>query len=338
MPRFDPGDYIVDHFFVLAVQGLHTLTAGWRAYVSPGVDLLPDLPPVEWLAVHDAQCIHQNITVEGLQVLHPYLLAGRAQKAIENLTARKILESVSANTYRYSAHTLDQIRNTERAILICAEKVTFLAYEQAERLAVLMTALIDMIAFGPNPAPTPIFKLVNAALAPSEHPLGQVHQRLVSLLAYRDDAHIAAWKAEGYDPQTIRIATFLFGKSEAVPISTLLQWPLTYEESYVRAALDKLLKEDEVELKDNAYKLTDKGTLRREKVENLTDQHFRAPFDQRISENGRRQWTTLMTVLAEGGRFGAHALPSGPSTAIVSPIQTTGESAGASMLKTNDKA
>ncbi len=289
------------------------------------VELFADLPPVESLVLRDAQCICQNITVDSLQTLHPYLPAERARQTLQALAQKKILEFVSSDAYRYTTHTLEQVQETERAILAFAQKVGALSNEQAERLAVLTTALVDMISYGPNRVPTPIFALVNRNLTPSEHPHGQIQQRLISLLAYLDDAHIAAWRSEGYSPAAIRLATYLFMRPQPLSLADLVGWPLFYDEGYVRAGLDELLKEANVEAADGSYKLTEKGLARREKVETLTDDTFKAPFEQRISENGRRQWTSLMTLLGEGGKIAAH--PGSGLTTISVPAPTKPEAA-----------
>jgi hypothetical protein len=318
----------LDRFHALTVQGLHALSAGWRAHLPSRVELLPDLPPVESLVIRDAQCFHQNITVEGLQTLHPYLPVEGAQRALQTLVEKKILESASRNAFRYSATTLAQIQETERAILTCAARVVTLGQEQADHLAVLTTALVDMISNGPNPVATPIFTLVNGGLASSEHSQGQIQQRLISLLAYRDDAHVGAWRAEGYSAPAIRVATLLFRQDGTIPRARLQEWPLLYDERYLKTGLDELLKTANVETTDEGYRLTVTGSARREKVESLTDEYFRAPFEQRMSENGRRQWMTLMTLLAEGGKLRPGSAP--PTVNL--PVPVGGEATPASGL------
>jgi hypothetical protein len=153
---------------------------------------------------------------------------------------------------------------------------------------------------------------------------------LVSLLAYRDDAHVAAWRSEGYSAPATRLATYLFRRTEPVPSDKLMQWPLFYDERYLNAGLDELLKEADVEQTDSGYILSKKGAARREKVETLTDDCFRAPFEQRISENGRRVWMTLMMLLAEGGKS---TTPSSMFNSTVSlPVPTLDQMQATSVL------
>jgi hypothetical protein len=315
----------LDRFYILALQGLHALTSGWRAHLPPNAEVLPDLPPVEWLVIHDAQCVYENITVEALLILHPYLPAARALAALHSLAQKKLLEVAPGDTFHYSKRTLDQVQNTERAMLTFAERNSVLTREQAERLAVLMTAMTDMIAYGPNPMPTPVFALVNRRLTPSEHPLGQVEQRLISLLAARDDAHIAAWRSKGYSPAAIRAATYLFAHSRPASIDQFLESPLFYDKAYLQLGLDELVSVQDVQKANETYALTVNGLARCEAVEALTDENFGAVFERRLSEAGRKHWTTLMTLLGEGSKATTHQPPSGATTSNVPSPQSPKE-------------
>lgn len=296
----------MERFHVLVLHGLHALTARWRDHVPPGAELLPTLAPVESLIIRDVQPAHDRITTDLLQIVHPYLPVMQARCALDALTAKAVLERVDPElkpgVYRYTARTLQQMQATENALLTCAAANRTLSSEQTNRLSTLTTALMDGLGYGSLPVPTPIFELTRPALAPSEWPLGQVQQRLIGLLAYRDDAHIAAWRAEGYSAPAIRIATQLADTGEMISTNRFLQWPIFYDEPYLRAGLDELRKAGDLMETDRGYTLNLQGRARRRRVEQLTNEYFAVPFEKRLSDQGLREWESLIWILIEARR------------------------------------
>src|SRR5207248_166579 len=111
------------------------------------------------------------------------------------------------------------------------------------------------------------FQLIYKGLTPSEHPLCQVQQRLIALQAYQDDAHIAAWRQDGYSPAGIRVATQLMMAAEPQDIEKFLQSPLFYSENYVIKGLEELFLADEIIEESKGFALSAKGIERRERVE-----------------------------------------------------------------------
>jgi hypothetical protein len=296
----------LERFHVLVLHGLHSLTARWRDHVPPGAELLPTLAPVESLIVRDVQPAQDRITTDLLQIVHPYLPVTNARCALDALVGSGVFEraepEIRPEVYRYTARTLRQMQTTEQALLTCAASIHTLNSEQTNRLSTLTTALMDGLGYGSLPVPTPIFELTRPALTPSEWPLGQVQQRLIGLLAYRDDAHIAAWRAEGYTAPAIRLATQLADTGEMIPHNRFLQSPIFYDETYLRAGMDELLKADEVIETDRGYTLNLQGRSRRKRVEQLTNEYFAVPFEKRLSDQGLREWESLVWILIEARR------------------------------------
>jgi len=48
--------------------------------------------------------------------------------------------------------------------------------------------------------------------------------------------------------------------------------------------------------------LTAKGIVRRERVDSLTDETFAIPFEQRLSDFGRKDWVMLISGLIDATR------------------------------------
>jgi hypothetical protein len=292
----------LEKYYSLIVAGLHYLSAKWRNYLPANAETLPDLSPQEQLVLNQTEPFRDHITVGALQVIHPYLPQEQAQLILESLLQKAVLEKGWEGGYRYTPRTKKYMSEVGQALLSYVELNTLMPFEQANRLAVLTTALLDKLCQGSNPVPTPIFNMCLKSIAPSEHPLGVVQQRLNCLMGYRDDTHIAAWRAEEYTPGAIRVASQLFTLPEGSTVDGLLKSPLLFSESYVRSAIDELRQHGDVLDTGIGYTLTGKGIIRRDRVELLTEQHFAHPFEHRMSESGRKEWVTLMSSLLESAK------------------------------------
>lgn len=315
-------------YSTLIIKALHSLSAKWRDYLRADEEVLPTLPAVEWLVINDAQPFSTTITVEQLLVMRPYLPGDHAYRALESLVGKGILEMPQPSTYRFTPRTLTQIDTIERAMQACAESSITLSRQQIDRLAIYTSAIVDGINYGPNPIKTPIFHFLYGKPTPSEHALPQVQQRLISLLAFRDDAHIAAWHEEGYSAPAIACATELVGSSDPWKVADLLALPLIYDSDYVMKGLKELTDAEDAVEDANGYLLTPKGAERRKRVEQLTDKYFDAPIEKWLSSDALKDWVQLLHSLIESARTTLMvnrppSAPSGPPPTVSLPAIKT---------------
>ncbi len=280
-------------------MGLHQLSARWRKYLPADAETLPELTPLERIVLNNIEIVGDNITLDALAILHPYLPQDQARKVLDSLVNKQVIERNREHFYRFTAKTQRYMTDIGQALLAYAEMLNVVPMDQAYRLAVLTAALIDKLTHSPQLFQMPIFSLALKAMTPSEHPLGQVQQRLMALMALRDDAHIAAWRAEQYSPVGIRVASHLFSLSESSPIEAFLKSPLFFDHAYVRTGLDELQQRGDLLDTGVGYTLTAKGTVRRERVEHLTEEYFAHPFEKLLTETGRKDWLLLMNSLVD---------------------------------------
>lgn len=136
-----------------------------------------------------------------------------------------------------------------------------------------------------------------AAEAP---PLQRLDVTIFDLWAYRDDAHLAAWRPQypDLDPRAWEAATYLWrgeAKDAESLAETLQSHHYTVEDYAV--VLNDLEAGGWVEAENGDYKLTYSGEMIRENAEALTDQYFYAAFDS-LSEIERTELrAVLQTVL-----------------------------------------
>jgi len=284
------------------LQALHSLTVKWRSHLPAHAETLPELSRQEQNILNNAEPMRDNITIDALHAIYPYAPPERLRAMLDSCVKKGLLEDLTQGIYRFSPRMQRYIHDSQQAIITYAETITTMPTEQANRLAVLTVALIDKLSHGPNAIPTPIFNLGCANITPSEHPLVQVQQRLICLMCYRDDAHIAAWRAEEYGPIAIRVASHLKSFSEAATMQSFLKSPLFYDEDYVRTGLEELRQHGDLLDTGVGFALTAKGIVRRERVDSLTDETFAIPFEQRLSDFGRKDWMLLISGLIDTTR------------------------------------
>jgi hypothetical protein len=296
------GTPSLSKYYALTIHALHILSANWREHLQPDSQALPDLSPQELLILHEAQAVHQHITLAAIQTLHPYIPPAHIESTILALTQKGLFQNEDTGIYTYSPQVQGCIRALDQAVVSSCGALHVLSRGQADRLAVLMGVLNNRIAYGPNLIETPIFNLILRSLLPSEEALAQVHQQLIALLAYRDDAHINAWHTEGYTAPAIRLATQLYSTNETLPLARLLALPFFFDEDYVQTGLNELTQRGDILETGIGYSLTAKGVMRRARVEQLTDDYFDAALETHLSEAGRKDWNSLLTLLIEGSK------------------------------------
>jgi hypothetical protein len=284
------------------VQALHSLTAKWRNHLAATAELLPELLAQERPVLNSAEAMRDNITADALQAVYPYATPERIRATLESFVRKGLLDDLTQGIYRFSPRMHRYLHDTQLALAASAEAIITIPSDQTNRLAVLTVALIDKLQKGPNAISTPIFNLSCTNIAPSEHPLVQVQQRLICLMSYHDDAHMAAWRAEEYGPVGIRVASHMHTLGEAVTMESFLKAPLFYDEVYVNIGLDELRQRGDLLDTGVGFALTAKGVVRRERVDTLTDEMFSIPFEQRLTDFGRKDWVMLITTLIEATR------------------------------------
>ena len=151
---------------------------------------------------------------------------------------------------------------------------------------------------------------IGKAFMPAEDaaPLAKLRRHLQDLYAYRDDAHVAAWRSREVAGAPVAAHAWeafshIWGREVwGDPISTAAQAAEKlgfrgYDEPQYAAALDGLVTEGWLAREGEAYALTAAGRELREATEQETDQNYYAPWP--LSESEVARATALMTEVAE---------------------------------------
>jgi hypothetical protein len=168
---------------------------------------------------------------------------------------------------------------------------------EVDRLAGLLDRVIAASLNGPNPPGA--WCLAHSrrrAPATDAPPLVRIFQYLEDMNAFRDDAHMAAWRQHGVGGQAWEAFT-LVCEGQADSADTLFGQLAHrgYSRAEYAAALDELARRSWLDQADETgtYCVTRTGRAVREEAERLTDEYFYAPWSRLTEE----QFATVHNLL-----------------------------------------
>jgi predicted transcriptional regulator len=220
----------------------------------------------------------KSISNAQLQRRNPYQNYARL---LADAAGQGFFEIEKRGHYRLTdlGHTVGQ----EIILAAYARMQTFepLRVEQMQYLSVLLRKLV--IASHTSPEPPGKWSLTHARrIDPGQNAplIIQVDQYLSDLAAYRDDAHLAAWRALDFDGPTWETFTLLW-RGEVDDLDTLLQ-KLKYRRfprKIYATALQKLEARNLIVSDSGKYRVTLEGEQLRQKAEETTDAYFYPPWN-----------------------------------------------------------
>ena len=127
----------------------------------------------------------------------------------------------------------------------------------------------------------------------------QVRRRLLDLLGFRDDVHIAAWQPYGVSGQVWEAFTYVWrGEAgTAAELAETLPYRNYNEAAYV-AALEELVSLGWIAEAEGKYIATEEGKVLRQQAEDATDRYFDAAWSG-VSEAEVEEVRGLLEGLAE---------------------------------------
>ena len=221
----------------------------------------------------------ETITPNRLRVRNPYTAAETFLKELEAVAGVGFF--VEAPQYEFSltpsarAETLHLIA-AGRALMAQADP---LPPADSSRLAVLIDRLVCAALETPITPENWSIRLSYRIMPETEPPLPYFEQAVSCLHAYRDDAHLAAWRPGGLDAPTLETLTLLW-RGEADSLEAICeklkgrgQPPQVYT-----GALAELRRRGLLKGADSGPRLSESGMSFREKIEQDTDRYFFAPW------------------------------------------------------------
>jgi hypothetical protein len=281
-------------------QGIFTVT---RPFVNPIIDETGLTQPGVVNTLLMARAIEPaTITPERIWRRFPYGTLERRAQPMITLTERQLLKAQGDGSYRLTPGgraIVTRVLKEFYAGLAGIEKSIGAAYPAADldRLAALLTKVVTA-CFN-----TPIehFGLTDSyGLAPNGNAttLARIDQALDDLNAFRDDAHLAAWRPLQVAGEAWELFTFLW-RGEVKNADEMLEKAAQRghtREAYLSALGDLIGRGWVRAAGESAYEVTDAGRQVRAAAEVATDRNFYTPW-QVLNDSEVKNLNELLTRL-----------------------------------------
>jgi ribosomal protein S19E (S16A) len=228
------------------------------------------------------------LTVEHMLARIPYMSAQAARKQLDTSVERGMLEATDGG-YRLSAAgrsfvegLVDRINRSLRA--------QSAKLPQAERLVDLLGRQVEGISAAPGIEAPSLLGSRTFDPGPSASAPERLRRYLQDLNAWRDDAHVAAWRQHEPDGHAWEVFSHVWGeKVWGDPVTDASQAAEKlgfrgYGEAEYGAALESLRERGWLERDEAGYRISAAGRSLREAAEAATDQHYFAPWKLDASE------------------------------------------------------
>jgi hypothetical protein len=170
----------------------------------------------------------------------------------------------------------------------------------ANRLAALAGRLARAALDTPTTPENWSVRLSYRIMPEAEPPLPYFEQAVSCLHAFRDDAHLAAWKSGGLDAPALETLTLLWrGEADSLEAVCEKLKGRGHPPQVYAGALAELRKRGFLEGLDAGPRLTESGKSFREKIEQDTDRYFFASWSC-LSDADKVEMAGLATRLRDG--------------------------------------
>jgi DNA-binding MarR family transcriptional regulator len=222
----------------------------------------------------------EPITADTFLRRGPYGNGQAVAQALEDAVERGWLEVVGEGQYTVTAKGVE----VAKALFAHADK-TFdeletLPNADLKRIAALLSKVVEKAQALPEPAEkwalawTPKFD--RGTFAPL---MVQVRRRMLDLLYFRDDAHLAAWAPYNVSGKSWEAFTYVWRGDASTAADLMEKLPSrNYDEEAYANALEELAGLGWIAQKDDKYVATGEGKKLRQEAEDATDRYFDAAW------------------------------------------------------------
>jgi hypothetical protein len=169
-----------------------------------------------------------------------------------------------------------------------------------DRIIALLGRVVEAAVNAPEPAHKPYITYNRNSDKGSDSPrMLRILQYSADLNSFRDDCHVAAWKAQTSIGQGMEMLTLIWA-GEATTIAKVLELRpgRGYTADDYKAAMDEFIAVGWITADGDTYAITEAGKAMREGVEALTDKTYFAPWTA-LSEAEIDELGALLTTLRD---------------------------------------
>ncbi len=225
----------------------------------------------------------------------PYASTSTYEQQLESLVAKKFAEKVGEGRYRAAESGRKLIEQLYRDYFAAIARHDRLSDPDVRRLGVLADRVVAFLVRQPE-VPAPITNAARSAFPETNRPWVYVERRLTAMAVFHDDAHVAAWREDGWSGPRIAVSTALFKAAQPLPIAQLREVVAQLNDKDFKSALSALHSGAEISHSaDDVYRLTPTGHRVRQAIEEMTDRNYGVLFNALTADEVRE----LAEVLAQ---------------------------------------
>jgi len=242
----------------------------------------------------------EPISAELFQLRNPYANPDSIQEILEDAAAATYLEKVAEGEFKPAQKGSSAIETVHKAFYSHVNQVNQFPAEQLKELCSLMAKLVDSISQTDLGGRKICFDASYGGHIQVDHgTLARVDQHLDDLNAFRDDAHIAAWKSAEVDGHTWEVLTFIWNGDETTAEGLAERLPYRqYTADNYQKTLEGLVKRGWIEIGDDGYVVTAKGKKIRDDAEDETNKNYFGAW-KILSDDELKKLGELLTTLKE---------------------------------------
>jgi hypothetical protein len=225
----------------------------------------------------------------------PYSSISTYEQHLDSLVAKKFAEMVEAGRYRAAEAGRKLVDQMYRDYFAAIARHDRLNDADAKRLGELSDRVVAFLVRQPE-VPAPITNAARSIFPDINRPWVYAERRVTAMAVFRDDAHIAAWREDGWSGPRIAVSTALYKAEQPLPREQLRTAVAQLTDKDFLSAISALHSGAEVShTADDIYKLTNTGRQARQVVEDLTNKNYAVLFNALTLD----EWPELLTLLEQ---------------------------------------
>jgi len=242
-----------------------------------------------------------TISAEVLNIRSPYTNEEVYRKRLDSMVRVGMLEAVNEDHYRLTDLGKQASKKLYSVAYNAMASIAPLPPKDLARLAKFLKERVDACMAAKEPPGKWCIEHSRATDPGADAPvMAQIDQYFSDLLAYRDDAHLAAWKPYEVNGHTWDVLTLLW-LNESESIDSVLQKLARRGNSFeqTEAAFKTLVRMHWSNYSLDIYTITREGREVRQTAEELTDAYFYVPW-KGISTKGLDSFMDLLLRYKKG--------------------------------------
>lgn len=209
----------------------------------------------------------------------PYVSLSTYEQQLESLVAKKFAQAVDTGRYRLAEAGRKLVDQLYRDYFAAIARHDRLSEADVQRLGALAERTVAYLVRQPD-VPAPITNATRSAFPETTRAWVYAERRVTALAVFRDDAHIAAWREDGWSGARIAVSTALFKATQSLPHNQLRATVAHLSDRDFTSAISALHSGGEISHDaEDTYSLTAAGRQARQAVEELTDRNYAVLFN-----------------------------------------------------------